>query len=119
MAQNLSRKQDDLEQNMFLHYIKTIVTDYRLYLLLLPMMLAWYAILVLQAARGLAHFVQKLPAQSWSSRQRLCRLANFESLISGAFCFPSFGAHSATPLSSALYCFIIRLPHSHYLSHLF
>ena len=108
MAQNVGRKHDDLEQNMFLYYVKTIVTDYRLYLLLLPMVL-WYAIWFYKPLAGLLISFKNFQPNLGAIGSDFVGYANFESLISGAFA-PQFWRAFRNTFVISLYGFIFGFP---------
>lgn len=108
MAQNVGRKHDDLEQNMFLYYVKTIVTDYRLYLLLLPMVL-WYAIWFYKPLAGLLISFKNFQPNLGAIGSDFVGFANFESLISGAFA-PQFWRAFRNTFVISLYGFIFGFP---------
>ncbi|MEM7114614.1 MAG: ABC transporter permease subunit [Chloroflexota bacterium] len=108
MAQNVSRKHNDLEQNMFLYYVKTIVTDYRLYLLLLPMV-AWYAIWFYKPLAGLLISFKNFQPNLGALGSDFVGYANFESLISGAFA-PQFWRAFRNTFVISLYGFIFGFP---------
>lgn len=108
MAQNVRRKQDDLEQNMFLLYIKTIVTDYRLYLLLLPMLL-WYVFWFYKPLGGLLISFKNFQPNLGVMGSDFVGYANFESLINGAFA-PQFWRAFRNTFVISLYGFIFGFP---------
>ena len=108
MARQVIRKQDDPEQNLFLFYIKTIVTDYRLYLLLLPMLL-WYAIWFYRPLAGLLISFKNFQPAMGAMGSDFVGFANFESLINGAFA-PQFWRAFRNTFVISLYGFIFGFP---------
>lgn len=108
MAQNLTGKHDDQEQNLFLFYLKTIVTDYRLYLLLLPM-LAWYALMFYKPLAGLLISFKNFQPNLGVMGSDFVGFANFESLINGAFA-PQFWRSFRNTFVISLYGLIFGFP---------
>ena len=108
MARQVIGKQDDQEQNMFLFYIKTIVTDYRLYLLLLPMVL-WYIIWFYKPLGGLLISFKNYQPNLGALGSDFVGFANFESLINGAFA-PQFWRAFRNTFVISLYGLIFGFP---------
>lgn len=108
MARSRISKEQDLEQNMFLYYIKTIVTDYRLYLLLLPIVL-WYAIWFYRPLAGLLISFKNFQPNLGVMGSDFVGFANFESLMNGAFA-PQFWRAFRNTFVISLYGFIFGFP---------
>ena len=102
---------------MFLFYIRTIVTDYRLYLLLLPMIL-WYVFWFYKPLGGLLISFKNFQPNLGVMGSDFVGFANFESLINGAFA-PQFWRAFRNTFVISLYGLIFGFPDSDYLGNLF
>ena len=99
---------DKAEQNKFLYIVRTILTDWRLYVLLLPMVI-WYALWFYKPLAGLLiAFKNFQPILGvWDSD--FVGFANFVSLVDGAFSDQFWRAFRNTFVIS-LYGFIFGFP---------
>ncbi len=107
MTQHIS-PQEEAEQNLFLHYVKTIVTDYRLYLLLVPLLL-WYAIWFYKPLAGLLISFKNYQPNLGAVGSDFVGFANFNSLINGAFA-PQFWRAFRNTFVISLYGLIFGFP---------
>jgi len=108
MTQHLSKKQDDSEQNMFLFYVRAIASDYRLYLLLVPMVL-WYMLWFYKPLVGLLISFKNFQSNLGVMGSVFVGIANFESLINGAFA-PQFWRSFRNTFVISLYGLIFGFP---------
>ena len=108
MTQHLSKKQDDSEQNMFLFYVRAIASDYRLYLLLVPMVL-WYMLWFYKPLVGLLISFKNFQSNLGVMGSDFVGFANFESLINGAFA-PQFWRSFRNTFVISLYGLIFGFP---------
>ncbi len=100
--------QQDLEQNMLLYAIKTIMTDYRLYLLLLPMAL-WYCIWFYKPLSGLLISFKNFQPALGALGSDFVGFSNFQTLVTGAFA-PQFWRAFRNTFVISLYGLIFGFP---------
>lgn len=103
-----SDQQEDLEQNALLFNVKTILSDYRLYLLLLPILL-WYALLFYKPLAGLLISFKNFQPNLGVMESDFVGFANFGTLIDGAFA-PQFWRSFRNTFVISLYGFIFGFP---------
>jgi len=99
---------NEAEQNRFLFYARTILTDYRLYLLLLPMLL-WYGLWFYKPLAGLLIAFKNFQPNLGVWESDFVGFANFEALISGAFA-PQFWRAFRNTFVISLYGLIFGFP---------
>ena len=105
------------EQNQLLRVLRTLNEDYRLYLLLLPIVL-WYALWFYKPLAGLLIAFKNFQPNLGVMGSDFVGFANFEALISGAFA-PQFWRAFRNTFVISLYGFIFGFPHPDYLGDLF
>ena len=100
--------QQDAEQNKFLKYTLTILTDWRLYLLLLPIII-WYGLWFYKPLAGLLIAFKNYQPNLGVMQSDFVGFANFVSLIDGAFA-PQFWRAFRNTFVISLYGFIFGFP---------
>lgn len=96
------------EQNQFLRVLRIIVSDYRLYLLLMPIII-WYALWFYKPLAGLLIAFKNYQPNLGAMGSDFVGFANFEALISGAFA-PQFWRAFRNTFVISLYGFIFGFP---------
>lgn len=99
---------NEAEQNRFLYYVTTILTDWRLYLLLVPMVL-WYILWFYKPLGGLLIAFKNFQPNLGVWQSDFVGFANFASLVDGAFSDQFWRAFRNTFVIS-LYGFIFGFP---------
>lgn len=100
--------QQDAEQNKFLKHTLTILTDWRLYLLLLPIMI-WYGLWFYKPLAGLLIAFKNYQPNLGVMESDFVGFANFTSLINGTFA-PQFWRAFRNTFVISLYGFIFGFP---------
>lgn len=100
--------QQDAEQNKFLKHTLTILTDWRLYLLLLPIMI-WYGLWFYKPLAGLLIAFKNYQPNLGVMESDFVGFANFTSLIDGTFA-PQFWRAFRNTFVISLYGFIFGFP---------
>ncbi|MCB0131880.1 MAG: sugar ABC transporter permease [Caldilineaceae bacterium] len=100
--------QQDAEQNKFLKYSLTILRDYRLYLLLLPIVI-WYGLWFYKPLAGLLIAFKNYQPNLGVMESDFVGFANFVSLIDGTFA-PQFWRAFRNTFVISLYGFIFGFP---------
>jgi len=108
MSQYERVEPNDAEQNKFLKYTLTIISDYRLYLLLLPMLI-WYGIWFYKPLAGLLIAFKNYQPNLGVWDSDFVGFANFVSLVSGTFA-PQFWRAFRNTFVISLYGFIFGFP---------
>ena len=100
--------QQDAEQNKFLKYTLIVLRDYRLYLLLLPIVI-WYGLWFYKPLAGLLIAFKNYQPNLGVMESDFVGFANFVSLIDGAFA-PQFWRAFRNTFVISLYGFIFGFP---------
>ncbi len=108
MVQHKRVEPDDAEQNKFLKYTLIILKDYRLYLLLLPILI-WYGLWFYKPLAGLLIAFKNYQPNLGVWDSDFVGFANFSSLISGPFA-PQFWRAFRNTFVISLYGFIFGFP---------
>ncbi|RMF03932.1 MAG: sugar ABC transporter permease [Chloroflexi bacterium] len=108
MIQNNIAVQNQEEQNKFLKYALIILKDYRLYLLLLPMVI-WYGLWFYKPLAGLLIAFKNYQPNLGVWDSDFVGFANFVSLINGTFA-PQFWRAFRNTFVISLYGFIFGFP---------
>ena len=96
MTRTTGQAQDYAERNKFLVILQALKEDYRLYLLLLPMLL-WFGFWFYKPLAGLLIAFKNYQSNLGVMESDFVGFANYLSLVEGTFA-PQFCEHFATPL---------------------
>lgn len=99
---------NEAEQNRFLYYAITILTDWRLYVLLLPMLI-WYGVWFYKPLAGLLIAFKNFQPNLGVMGSDFVGFANFQALINGAFA-PQFWRAFRNTFVISLYGLIFGFP---------
>lgn len=108
ISQGKNKVYNEAEQNRFLHSARIMLTDYRLYLLLVPMLL-WYILWFYKPLTGLLIAFKNFQPNLGVWESDFVGFANFQSLISGTFA-PQFWRAFRNTFVISLYGLIFGFP---------